>query len=462
LKIRLICFLTRIHLGGAESSMDAPLDNKTMEGAVKANIGRIIIASAALAAAVALSAAEAEPQSAATTQYYMRHALEFDTLWLAQGISLTTGLDLYGIDVSPKGYFYVCDIENDRVQKFSPTGNFVRFIGSSGQGNGQFLEERGICFSPDGSYYVADTENNRIQHFNGKNDAFMKAWGTQGSSQGQLNAPRSLTVGRDGSVWVVDSENCRVVHYDANGTRLGGFGSEGTGQQQFHDPRGIALDRAGNIYVSDSVNDRVMKFDSTGKFLKQWGGVRGQGDGQFYFPYGIQVCPDGSFFVVDHQNHRFQKFDSTGKFVGKWGSEIILGPTEYEGLFAYPVDLAVTPDGNVYVTDYTGRVQKFAPKTYTPRGGKFFTLSGKIAGLKRTELKGVTVALYGKIKSDEFFAVTKPNTKTGEYSFDGFPKRGDYLIVVLGYNSVVVNPTPDTLSGKVKKDVKGLDFQFSK
>ena len=60
---------------------------------------------------------------------------------------------------------FVTDYVNDRIQKFTNTGKFIRKWGSHGSGNGQFDTPIGIAINPNGYVFVADYLNDRIQKF---------------------------------------------------------------------------------------------------------------------------------------------------------------------------------------------------------------------------------------------------------------------------------------------------------
>ena len=90
--------------------------------------------------------------------------------------------------------------------------------------------------------------------------------------------------------------------------------------------------------------------------LQVWGS-NGSGDGQFVTPRNLAVGPDGSIFVADSGNHRIQVFDAAGNFIRKWGSE---GPGQ--GQFSEPWGIAVAQDGTVFVADtWNHRIQAFTP-----------------------------------------------------------------------------------------------------
>ncbi|MFQ5408985.1 MAG: SMP-30/gluconolactonase/LRE family protein, partial [Anaerolineales bacterium] len=106
-----------------------------------------------------------------------------------------------------------------------------------------------------------------------------------------------------------------------------------------------------------------------------WGG-EGNAAGQFQRPRDIAVAPDGSVFVADTSNHRIQVFDADGTFKTMWGTfgnrdEGTGGP----GAFNEPWGIAVDADGSVYVADtWNHRIQKFTPDgAYVLEWGQFGT-----------------------------------------------------------------------------------------
>ena len=78
--------------------------------------------------------------------------------------------------------------------------------------------------------------------------------------------------------------------------------------------------------------------------------------GQFNKPSDVAVAPDGTVYVADQDSHRIHRFSATGEFLGGWG---VYGDSD--GQFYNPRSVAVAPDGTVYVAD-TGnhRIQRFS------------------------------------------------------------------------------------------------------
>src|SRR5262249_5336886 len=138
-------------------------------------------------------------------------------------------------------------------------------------------------------------------------------------------------------------------------------------------PHGLATDAAGNVYVCQAgVVSRVLVYDPGGHLLRTWGS-RGFGPGQFTNPSDITVDGEGNVFVIDW-TPRVQKFTSEGGFLPQRGRGG-LGP----GQFYEPLAIAVDLQGNVYVSDRSGRIQKFGS---TPTAA-FKSSWGRIKSLYR-------------------------------------------------------------------------------
>jgi DNA-binding beta-propeller fold protein YncE len=75
-------------------------------------------------------------------------------------------------------------------------------------------------------------------------------------------------------------------------------------------------------------------------FLLKWGSFGAQ-DGEFTYAADIAVIPNGDVYVTDWNERRIQVFDGTGTFLRKWG--LGLGP----------FGVADDPSGNVYITETT-------------------------------------------------------------------------------------------------------------
>lgn len=307
-----------------------------------------------------------------------------------------------GIAVDSKGFIYVADTENHRIQVFDPstfkptekrpvavwgsrcllrTGEGCRDPDGGGPlvpGDGQFDGPTDVIVDAAGNVYVVDSGNHRIQKFD-STGRFLGKWGTRGSGDGQFETPLGIALDSSGKIaYVADKGNHRIQRFDISDIRtvrfLGKWGSEcnltvtpptgrcvdpdgggplQTGDGQFFEPQAVAVDSAGNVYVADTGNHRVQKFDANGKFLVKWG-RSGFAQGQFDVPRGLAFTRQGGLLVVDQNNHRVQEFDLDGKFVRQWGVQ-----GNGEGEFNAPQDIAIDSAGNIYIVELlNNRVQK--------------------------------------------------------------------------------------------------------
>ena len=88
------------------------------------------------------------------------------------------------------GRVYFADFNNNRIQKFSSTGTFIREWVTQGSGNGEFKGPSGVAVDSSNNIYVVDTANHRIQKFTRR--IFITKWGQSGLGEGQYESPPVL------------------------------------------------------------------------------------------------------------------------------------------------------------------------------------------------------------------------------------------------------------------------------
>ena len=147
------------------------------------------------------------------------------------------------------------------------------FILDEAYADAQFDNPDGVAVGSAGKVYVVDKENNRVQKFT-ETGAFIRAWGIHGTGNGQFDEPNSIALDSPGNVYVTDFGNNRVQKFKNDGTFIAKWGSQGTGNGQFNGPTGIGIDfSTNNVYVADEGNNRIQEFTSDGHFIRTWGSL---------------------------------------------------------------------------------------------------------------------------------------------------------------------------------------------
>jgi len=185
-----------------------------------------------------------------------------------------------------------------------------------------------------------------------------------------LAAMRAAAVAANGAVYVTDSQTQRVVEFDPAGRLVTSWGSTGKGPGQFgtlgtaQGPMGIAVAPNGYVYVSDTWNHRVQEFTPSGTFVRAFGTpnpTSGATDASFFGPRQLAVAPNGNIYVADTGNERIQVYSPTGRHLFNIGNAATpRGVQTQLGLFDEPSGVTVDSHGTVYVADYWDkRIQRF-------------------------------------------------------------------------------------------------------
>ncbi len=210
----------------------------------------------------------------------------------------------------------------------------------------------GVVKDPFGRVLVADTGWGKVLVFDIPN----KKFGFIGDGPtGTLSKPCGIATDKDGTLYVSDLVLHRVYVYDKEGHFKYALGKEG----RFGQPVGVAVDvERRRVYVVDMKKHQFAIFDTDGREIKTIG-KRGRGKGEFNYPSNVAVAPNGDVYLVDSFNFRVQRFDSDGKFLNLWGGR----PGNLPGMFARPKGVAVDRDGHVFVVDAAfHNVQVFTPE----------------------------------------------------------------------------------------------------
>jgi tripartite motif-containing protein 71 len=259
-----------------------------------------------------------------------------------------------GIALDGTGNLFLAEFDDDLIYKYSLAGKELAHWGGHGSGPGQLEAPDKLALDTQGNLYVTEVgsrstgegQNNRVQKFSPTGTPLAQ-WGTFGSAPGQFNAPIGIAVDQQGDIYVADVGNHRIQKLSSLGQPLVQWHTVGSGTgEETEIGYDLALDAGGNVYVSEphpfsDGNDRIQKFSPSGALLATWGGS-GTGPGQFSNPTGLAVDLKGDVFVVDWNNNRIQELSPTGQFLAQWP-----GP---EPGFKFVSKIALDDHGNIYVS----------------------------------------------------------------------------------------------------------------
>ncbi len=261
------------------------------------------------------------------------------------------------IAVAPDGSVYVADSLNHRIQHFSANGELLHVWGAfiemnaANKPGGRMNEPWGIAVGLDGSVFITDTWNNRIQKFT-PDGKFIKTWGFPGQAEKPeaFWGPRGLAVDSQGWIYVTDTGNKRVVVFDAEGGYITEFGSLGVDRGQFDEPVGIAVDDQGYVYVADTWNQRIQVFAPTQArtgfvYAYEWDINGWFGQSLDNKPF-LAVNKDREVYVADPEGFRVLVFTYQGKFIRGWGD-----PAPGFSGFGLVSGIAVDQEGRIWVSD---------------------------------------------------------------------------------------------------------------
>lgn len=292
-----------------------------------------------------------------------------------------------GVTVDGNGSVFIADTNNNTIRKITPNGTVTTLAGNntqsgSGDGTGEsarFYGPMGLTVDSSGNVYVCDEGNATIRRVSPAGVVTTLAgspgyYGNAGHADGigvlaQFDLPQGVAVDKSGHLYVADYGNCKIRKITPDGTvtslagsLTGDFGlRDGTGSEAlFRHPSGPSLDAAGNIYVADQGNSAIRKITPAGVVTTVAGGQTGYADGigssaKFNQPTGVAVDINTGFvYVADTGNNLIRRVSPAGDVTTVGGTTGIRGSADGLGInaqFNAPMNVAVDPAGNLYVSD---------------------------------------------------------------------------------------------------------------
>ena len=196
----------------------------------------------------------------------------------------------YDLVRGPEGNLYLSEFRGDRVSVLSPTGEWRYYIGSRGQGPGQFVGPQNLAVDEEGYLYVVDYGNRRIVKFDPLGN-FILSFGTRTFGFQGFISPTGIA-SRDGRVYVADNLLKQIYMFDKNGTYLGILIQEG-----LFAPESLRFLSDGKLLTLDS--NRILRIDPDTAIIRELGVLRNPANVRLT---GADMDSNGNVLVADFRN----------------------------------------------------------------------------------------------------------------------------------------------------------------
>ncbi|MBV7333513.1 beta-propeller fold lactonase family protein [Chloroflexi bacterium TSY] len=255
----------------------------------------------------------------------------------------------YGVVSGPDNALYFCDLDNQRIRRFSFETCQLTTIAGSGQrgysGDGGPATKAALNmphelqFDSKGDLYVVERDSHVVRKVAWKTGLIstFAGTGTPGfagdggpATSAQLQQPHSIAFDPQGHLLICDIGNHRIRRVNPKSGIIETYA--GTGEQQptpdgaplngtpLNGPRTMAFDPQGTLYLALREGNAIVRIDmETGTIQHVAGtgeqGYRGDGGpaklAQLAGPKGLAYASDQKLYVVDTENHVIRCIDLT-------------------------------------------------------------------------------------------------------------------------------------------------------
>lgn len=164
---------------------------------------------------------------------------------------------------------------------------------------------------------------------------------------GRFNAAASFDYDIEGNFYVVDRGGSMLVKYSPLGDSISAVSGRGSGPLQFDGPVAVFARRGTDIYVADYFNHRIQRFDRNLDLIAT---IASRDDAveshRFGYPLDVAVTRQGDVVIVDGENRRVLRIDALGRTFTAIG-----GVSAGHGRLVDPAQVEIDSRDYLYVLD---------------------------------------------------------------------------------------------------------------
>ena len=412
-----------------------------------------------------------------------------------------------GMTVDHDGSVIVADFRNHAIRRTLPDGTVTTIAGGNGQGTldgpaetARFNGPSDVAVDSQGSIYVADGWGQRIRKIS-PDGMVTTVTGTEQPREGQwlqrdgraeqalFDGLRSIAFAPDGDLYIAEQTRIRRLSPSGWVSTIVGEGGQGyrdgrRDDAQFGSIKDIDVDAAGNVYVIDSnfylpgqywiQHDAIRKVSASGLVSTLFQSAPPWSGGALASPGGIAVTPEGEVYVSNTGRNQIVRVAGRHRLVpvaGTGHGGYLDGPRE-AALLRLPGALDFTPSGALVVADQGDSMVRLVNPD---AGGDFSAVeSAVIATVARIEAVRVSaVAGRGGFGAYPSVAVGLMNGPARDALFKfpgGIAMTSDGAIIVADtFNHAIRRISPEGHASTVAggngdgdRDGPGDEVQFSK
>ncbi len=268
--------------------------------------------------------------------------ITYITSWGKRGEGKLQFNEPNGISVSPEGNIYIADTGNQRIQKLTIQGEFIKEVGGYGWGQEEFDQPVSLDATNGLDVYVADYNNHRIERYD-KDLNYLASFFTSDDVPGdlQLGYPLDVNISNQGEIFCLDGDNIRILKLNIQGEPQLSFADFDAGVGRLYKPGKMCIVASKSLYVSDLEKKVIMGFDIYGNYMCKIGA------GILQAPYGIANLDSDYLMVTDYHQKVVFIFNLSGQLITQIDRNKYTSQT-----FNAPVDVC-SHQNKIFVLDKT-------------------------------------------------------------------------------------------------------------